>query len=312
MTSILDRLVQLYNETVPIERGKYRLAAMASGYRLRHGRREVTTRLGGGLVMELRLDDHIDSGIHWRVFERAVVRLVRDVLRPNWAFLDVGANIGYYTLTASRACGDAGIVHSFEPTPETFGRLSRHIELNHLTNVIAHQVALSDAAGEGTIHGFGGQSHGHASLSALSTHPVTGSYTCQVDRLDAYALDLPPCPGILLKLDVEGAEWSVLRGGAEFIAARKPIMVIEINHESAANFDYNPVDMFEWLHTRFGYSMRKIDVWGGIGPLGREQVADAHGANALVMIDSVHLPLLQPRLRRQLETHTLACQQGWR
>ncbi|MFN7132424.1 MAG: FkbM family methyltransferase, partial [Myxococcales bacterium] len=94
---------------------------------------------------------------------------ILDVLRslsPGEAFVDVGANIGFYTLQAARAVGADGRVYAFEPSPREFRRLLLALEMNDAANVIPMSCALGSEPGE-------------ANLDVRSTHTGTSAFTSQ-------------------------------------------------------------------------------------------------------------------------------------
>jgi hypothetical protein len=87
------------------------------------------------------------SGTHgcWLgTYEHHRQKQLTDLLKPGDCFLDIGANVGFYSVLASRIVGAAGQVDSFEPFPRNVGYLRKHIELNRLTNVTVHPIALSE------------------------------------------------------------------------------------------------------------------------------------------------------------------------
>ncbi len=87
------------------------------------------------------------SGTHgcWLgTYERDRQQQLTELLKPGDCFLDIGANVGFYSVLASRIVGATGQVHSFEPFPRNVDYLQKHIELNRLTNVTVHPLALSD------------------------------------------------------------------------------------------------------------------------------------------------------------------------
>ncbi len=147
-----------------------------------------------------------DHGCWLGTYERVKQRILSEQLRPGMVFYDVGANVGIYSLLAwHRGCR----VFAFEPEPRNFAALSDHIRLNH-ADVTARQLALSDYCGEG--HFAGGNSTGRLSTDG-----------CVVQVATADSLDTP-APDVL-KIDVEGAEFSVLRG-CEHILSHKPVIFL--------------------------------------------------------------------------------------
>ena len=81
-------------------------------------------------------------------YERKTCEAIQSILKPTDTFVDLGANIGFYTLIASRIVGENGRVFSFEPTPSTFQTLKKNIKENNFNDiVIAEDIAVSNVSG---------------------------------------------------------------------------------------------------------------------------------------------------------------------
>jgi len=140
-------------------------------------------------------------------------------LRPGAVIFDVGANFGYYSVMLASALGGACEVHAFEPCPETFNRLTGHIALNRLECIHAHPLALSDAPGLAALQPRSGNS-GAAFLVPGGQIPVS-TLDRFVEERGLQRLDF-------MKIDVEGFEERVLRGGAGTLERFRPMILIEI------------------------------------------------------------------------------------
>jgi len=130
---------------------------------------------------------------------------------------DIGANTGFYTLLAARRAGAGGNVHAFEPSPRNLGPLREHVRLNRFDQVTVHPVALSDHAGELAFEDTG------SFTGRLTRH---GSLKVRAVTLDQIAHDQDLPPPSVLKIDVEGAELSVLRGGQQTITGHRPVIFL--------------------------------------------------------------------------------------
>ena len=109
--------------------------------------------MGSGFVLQL------DDWIPYQVFltgmyavEASATRFFHTLLRPGMVVLDVGANIGYYTLQAAVRVGPGGQVHAFEPVAASHARLVQNVRLNELTNLAAVRAAAGSRRGSGVIH----------------------------------------------------------------------------------------------------------------------------------------------------------------
>ena len=143
--------------------------------------------------------------------EEPTLEIIMRSLRPGDVFLDIGANVGVYTVLSARAVGEAGCVLAFEPEIRRFERLQENLTLNGFRNVRPFRVALGEAEGEGRLYVKGPPSpslvtpHGH--LAAGAEWEVV-----KVVNGDEYwRAHVLPAPRVV-KIDVEGFELSVLKG----------------------------------------------------------------------------------------------------
>jgi len=151
-----------------------------------------------------------------------VTRLVRHLAAPGMGLVDVGAFCGYYTLLFSYLTGHAGTVYAFEPHPETFQYLTHNISHNHRANIVAVNMAVGQESG-----------HDYLALHRWPDHHWVVSrsgpgLTIQVRTvtLDDF-FEARGWPRVdLVKVDVEGAELSVLRGMREVCRRNPQLRVI--------------------------------------------------------------------------------------
>ncbi len=124
---------------------------------------------------------------------------------------DIGANVGFYTLLASALAGPRGRVVAFEPLPRNLEFLRAHVAMNGMTNVVIRSVALADHPGTRPFDDTPGPSEAHLA--------ARGSLTVECATLDALVAKGEIPPPDVIKMDVEGAELLVLRGGEDVHAA---------------------------------------------------------------------------------------------
>lgn len=163
--------------------------------------------------------------------EKEIV-LVRRLLQPAMCAIDIGANIGIYTLVMARLVGPDGHVVAIEPQDGPRQHLERALDLNGLANVEILGVAISDRSGTGrmetgpdsetaSLKSDGGVAIGAADEVALMT----------LDRL-VESMRTPPD---FIKIDAEGAERSILAGGKDCLARHQPIVMVEVKARFAIN-----------------------------------------------------------------------------
>ena len=174
----------------------------------------------------------------------------RRIIRPGDAVVDGGANYGYWTLVASRLVGPTGRVFSFEANPPTAKRLEANVAASEASNVVIHNVALSAESGVATINNAAGNDiGGHASLRRHSGWSWRDSTEIRTVAGDTIAIT-DSWPRItLIKLDIEGAELTALRGFRKVIERDRPYLTVEWNAKSASAFGHHPRDVAALLQT---------------------------------------------------------------
>lgn len=191
---------------------------------------------------------------------------LEEVLSPGKVFFDVGANLGIYTLVASRIVGKTGRVVAFEPSIQSFPGLQRNVTLNGLTNVIAFRTALSEKTGRARLY------HAPDPVgNSVRGDPAWGPDTEEIslETLDRVAEQASIQRVDVIKIDAEGAEELVLRGAKRVLTAMRPVVIFEVNPETSARFGLSPYgarDLLEGL----GYEFRVLH---NNGTLFRPQLA---------------------------------------
>lgn len=167
------------------------------------------------------LDAKDNCGLSYSKLHDADLGFLLRQVQPGARILDIGANIGLYTVVLARHVGEQGHVYAFEPDPTNFSLLSRNIAANGLQNVTAVQKAVSDRNGTARLY----LSKTHSGLHRLHPSGVCGnSITVDCVRLDDFFPN-NTCRIDLVKLDVEGHEVSVLRGMLELMRRNPQIQL---------------------------------------------------------------------------------------
>ena len=170
-----------------------------------------------GATVVLNPTDPVVSGaLHFGVYEKAETRFFQSACLDGMTFLDVGANLGYYTALATRAVGPNGRVLAVEPDPDSFGYLEQTIAANAGGNVQAFPVAASDVAATLPLY-ISTNNRGDNRLYA------SGEDRPQVEvaarPLDALLRENKIDTVDLIKIDVQGYEPKVIAGLRETITA---------------------------------------------------------------------------------------------
>ena len=143
-------------------------------------------------------------------WEPAITRIVRQSLKPGDSFLDVGANVGYYTLLAARLVGETGRVIAVDASPSVFGILSANVARNRCANVELHNGAIADGAARRRIYRGDRFNVGNTAVFDGADRSYEGEVDAVTidELLDGRDLSGLAC----IKIDVEGAELQVVRG----------------------------------------------------------------------------------------------------
>jgi FkbM family methyltransferase len=189
-------------------------------------------------------------------FETHELAFLRSMLEPGMTFVDVGANVGLFTVPAARKLG-MGKVFACEPSGWTYERLIRNLKLNGIENAVAVRTALGNATHEDRLKL---NAPGKDGLNTLGkpTHPdceVTGEETVPVTTLDEFAERRGVAKVDAMKVDVEGAELLVFQGGERLLKrADAPLILYEAYGCRSKGFGYNPVEL-AWLLKKWGFSI---------------------------------------------------------
>jgi FkbM family methyltransferase len=219
---------------LPRVRGRGKLAAAMSGALLRAGASPlVTTTMNAGhrLILDTRVPAQLWAA-YLGDYDRVNVEALRRFIQPGSLVLDVGANIGFYSVPLATA---GARVLAFEPVPQNVQRLRQNVLLNGLEHVITiYPVALSSESGSADItlrEDFAGGEVGNAAI-AIADGKDGGfpTVTVPLARLD----DLFPLIGAgssiaVIKLDIEGHEDHFLRGARSTIGEHRPVILMEMN-----------------------------------------------------------------------------------
>lgn len=195
----------------------------------------LTVRWHGGTTVDLTLGN--DNSLCLYVcgsFEPNEFAFLDRVLRAGMVFVDVGANDGYYTLFAARRVGASGRVVAAEPSSRERAHLQRNLGRNGLDNVTVIPAAIGAASGLADLHLAHGVHAGHNTLGDFAHDDVVRASLerVPVETLDAVVARLGLARVDFIKVDVEGAEASVVSGATAVLTAMRPIMLIEINDKA--------------------------------------------------------------------------------
>jgi len=196
----------------------------------------------------------IDNNIKdFSVWEPESTSVIRNLVKPGNVVLDIGANIGYYTVIMSKIVGETGKVLSFEPTKHFFDVLQHTVEINKLKNVALYDFGLSD---KNVVSEISIGEHS-ATIHWLKDSPRNGGTPLSVEQISLKRLDdvinsLNIDKIDFIKIDVDGHEPAFLEGALETLKKYKPTILMEIDHQHYRKAGYVAWDFYNKLREK-GY-----------------------------------------------------------
>lgn len=179
-------------------------------------------------------------------YDRGMLDPIIPLIKKDMAVLDIGAFIGSHTIEYLK---HAQCVVSFEPNPAAFACLSYNCQ---------NAIKINMALGNKTTQRYWTRIYPNCGASYLSDQPSPDCLTVPVRPLDSF--QLPPKIGYI-KIDAEGEETVILRGGRNIILKHKPAMCIEINHAALTRTGTSAKELTSILH-EYGYN-NLYPIWPG-------------------------------------------------
>ena len=201
-----------------------------------------------GHIMFLDKNDNLGLSIN-PIYGESDTELVQKIIKKNYIVLDIGANIGYYTLIFAKLVGDSGKVFSFEPESENFKILKKNVEINGYNNVILEQKIVSNIDGKSTLY---------VSKKAGSHRIYKPDYYVESLEIESISMDSYIEKNNIkkidfIKIDVEGAELNVLQGIQKILDSNEHIILFsEFSPNQIKSCGLEPTNMINFLiHNRF-------------------------------------------------------------
>lgn len=199
--------------------------------------------------LSLRLDRSkaMGASIYWTGFhEFRELLFLHDFLKSDMVLLDIGANIGEYSIFAAKRLTDGKVV-AFEPVPALRRMLDENIQLNQFTNVVVKPFGLSDEVGSFPIYFVGeNENEGQATFfpgllqNQRSVKAELKKLDDEWDQLFLNRLDF-------IKMDIEGSELKALQGGRATIARFRPLIMLEVSEVTYEAAGYSLKDVSDFF-----------------------------------------------------------------
>jgi FkbM family methyltransferase len=192
-------------------------------------RRPYTVSWHNGVRVELRPGVHGERYVFYEVFMKSAYFSLGQHLRPGDTVIDVGANVGFFSIQAASLVGPAGSVIALEPQPDTFAQLQRNIAVSGMRNIRARQVAVTDQKGAGRL--FFGDTPIYSSLFPSVDDQPRDARSQEV--ITTTLADIMRDEGVdrchYLKLDCEGGEYAICRSLSPELARSIDQITMEVH-----------------------------------------------------------------------------------
>lgn len=233
-----------------------------------------------GITFKVDISTYLGRLLYWRgAHEWAPIMALRNIIKNGFTCIDIGANQGEYTLWMAKLAGANGQVISFEPLTKMFKQLSENIALNKsmANRIIPIKKGLSDKESELPIYSVNADSKYADNEGMPSLFPTSSKNTfvenillstldIELNKLNIQKVDF-------IKVDVEGAELSVLKGAFNTLSKFKPILLIEFNEATFKAAGYTSIDIFNFLN-QFGYKFYLIGTRGNISKCNIDRIPE--------------------------------------
>jgi FkbM family methyltransferase len=219
-------------------------------------------RLTPTAQIRLRFEDELSRMIYLDEFETEELLFVTRFLRPGDTFVDIGANLGLFSIRAADVVGPTGRVHAFEPCARTFEWLRENIALNRWKHVHLHPVALSDHAGVAELITAMEGKAAYNSLARPYVGGELGSQCVDTTTWDAFANENELTGKVaLMKIDVEGWETKVLAGATGTLSRPDaPVLQVEFTEDAAQSAGSSTPALFQQIEA-LGYGLYRWNPW---------------------------------------------------
>lgn len=220
--------------------GKFRIVDYINSRLLTSLKTDYTVVLGNKMYLDEC--DALELSLNG-IYEPTETKLIQSIIKPGDNVVDIGAHIGYYTLIMSKLVGPTGMVFAFEPDEGNFELLEKNVKLNGCTNVMLENMVVTDTVGPVKL--FNGDESSNPTIVGSDDKFTLVNGT----SLDTYFRGINVD---FIKMDVEGAEYLVLKGAVRLL--RTDVKIITEFYPKVL-----PVTAMEFLDLLTGFDLYMID-----------------------------------------------------
>ena len=223
--------------------------------------------------MQVNPSEHIQQQLFWYgYYEKEIGDLIKKILKPDDVFLDIGANIGYFSLLAAIYLPTANII-SFEPVKLVFKQFEENISFNNISNITPINAAVGEKDDMKEIYVSAEDNLGMSSFQKPENYSGNNEKV-KVIAIDSWFRSSGLSKIDLIKIDIEGSELFALKGMNETLLEFKPLIIIEINPDTLRLFNQNSLDIFGHLK-QLGFSGFRISKTGKLAEYPFQEAGNA-------------------------------------
>jgi len=208
-----------------------------------------TCSLGDGATIRVNLNDRIERQMWGGCYEPHVQQCLRVLLSPGDVFIDIGAHIGYHAVLGALLVRSSGTVFAFEADPENFPRLPDHLRPFPWGTAVNRPVWSSSAPVVFERSSQPGES-GWGTITTVRDLESGDHFSVEALSLDDWSSKNGVGSVSAMKIDAEGSEVSILRGGEVYIKRTRPTIIIEANDVLLRQAQTSALELTEILRER--------------------------------------------------------------
>ena len=196
-------------------------------FNLAHQFKQGFTSTSEGFDLWIHPNDEILSRsiVYDKIWEPETTKLIKNIIHEGDVGIDLGANIGYFTMLMANLVGTSGKIFSFEPEPQNFEILQKNIKQNHLKNVVANQSAIGDINGKIKLYLSNTNAGWHKVFPKqfIDYEVSDKNIDVKICSLDKEFIDKKID---FIKMDIEGYEWNAIKGGKKILQEKHDVKLI--------------------------------------------------------------------------------------
>lgn len=267
----MNKLLLYYLRKFPVDYGK---SALIKYTKLPQGEEWVKYRNSMNLIFNLNLSEYQMKQIYLLdIYEKNTILQLKKLLpkiiqEQEVNVIDVGANIGFYSLSLGEILKDKKCnIHCFEPNPYTFKLLQQNVKENNISNIVLNDFGLSSEEASFELT-YNERNLGTANIYSKSKNINSKTATIQCTKFDSYCKEKGINSVDVIKVDIEGAELDFFKGAVDVISKSPSCVIIaEIVDENCEKAGYSAKDLYDFiiqlgfetfLPKAFPFSLKKV------------------------------------------------------